>query len=118
LIAVTADRSVGIDVEHVRVDFDFQPIVDRYFSAREKSELLGKPQSIHPQHFFNMWTRKEAILKMLGQGLSLLDQLAGTAEDGSLNSVGKGWTLYPVDVGAEYEAALAVAGDRVQVIQQ
>jgi 4'-phosphopantetheinyl transferase len=106
LIAVTRDRSVGIDVERIRPELDFQPIVDRHFSAREKSELLSVPQSIRYQHFFGMWTRKEAVLKMVGWGLSGLDQ----AEVCSGN-----WSVRIVEVCAEYAAALAVGDDSVTI---
>jgi 4'-phosphopantetheinyl transferase len=109
LIAVTRDRSVGIDVERIRPELDFQPIVDRHFSAREKSELLSMPQSIRYQHFFSLWTRKEAVLKMRGWGLSGLDQ----AEVSSDNE-GK-WSVQIVEVCAEYAAALAVGDDSVTI---
>jgi 4'-phosphopantetheinyl transferase len=119
LIAVMRDRryalralphvSVGIDVERIRSDFDFQPVVDRYFSAREKAELFSQPPSAQSQHFFSMWTRKEAVLKMLGQGLSGLDQA-----EVALENEGK-WSVQAIDVGAEYEAAVAVENEAVTV---
>ena len=109
LIAVTRDRSVGIDVERIRPELDFQPIVDRHFSARERSELLGKSQNIRYQHFFSMWTRKEAVLKMLGWGLSALDQV-----EVSSDTEGK-WSSQIVAVCAEYAAALAAGDDAVTI---
>jgi 4'-phosphopantetheinyl transferase len=109
LIAVARDRAVGIDVERIRPELDFQPIVDRHFSAREKSELLSMPQSIRYQHFFGMWTRKEAVLKMVGWGLSGLDQA-----EVSSDTEGK-WSVRIVEVCAEYAAALAVGNDSVTI---
>lgn len=109
LIAVTRDRSVGIDVERIRPDLDFQPIVDRHFSAREKSELLSVPPGIRYQYFFGMWTRKEAVLKMVGWGLSGLDQAAVSTGDAG------NWSVRMVEVCAEYAAALAVGDDSVTI---
>jgi 4'-phosphopantetheinyl transferase len=106
LIAVTRDQRIGVDVEHIRSDFDYQPIVDRFFAADEKSLLFSLPQSIQAQQFFKMWTRKEAVLKMLGQGLSNLDQMEVALDQ---------WSVQEVEVGADYAAALAVANDSVTI---
>jgi 4'-phosphopantetheinyl transferase len=116
LIAVADGHSIGVDVERIRADFDYQPIVSQYFSAREKSTLSSLPPDRQRDMFYTLWTRKEAVLKMFGQGMSLLEHVEVIAVDGSFNLAQKDWAVYPIDVGAEYAASLAVAGqiDRIE----
>lgn len=69
LLAVTWERRVGIDVEAVRRVPELDGIVGRYFSSRERRELLELPPDRRREAFFRGWTRKEAIAKAVGDGL-------------------------------------------------
>jgi 4'-phosphopantetheinyl transferase len=68
-IALARGRDVGIDVEWMERSTDWSLLVDRIFSARERSELEALPASQQRTAFFGAWTRKEAYLKATGQGL-------------------------------------------------
>jgi 4'-phosphopantetheinyl transferase len=70
LFAVAKDVHLGIDVEKVRAMKDAEGIAARFFSARESSGLNALPEDQKPQAFFNLWTRKEAILKATGAGIA------------------------------------------------
>ena len=69
LLAVTLETDIGIDVEYVRNVDDGIP--ERYFSSSEVKVLRALPQGLQQEAFFNCWTRKEAYIKSLGDGLSL-----------------------------------------------
>ena len=69
LLAVTTAGPVGVDVEHVRPLRDFDALVERFFSAREKAVFLSLTKERKPDAFFRLWTRKEAWLKATGEGL-------------------------------------------------
>ena len=62
-------RDVGIDVEAVRVLPDADDVASRFFSARENAAYAALDERDKPQGFFNCWTRKEAFIKALGEGL-------------------------------------------------
>jgi 4'-phosphopantetheinyl transferase len=68
--AFASGREVGIDVEAVRALCDADEIAARFFSRRENEAYLGLDPSDRPLGFFNCWTRKEAFIKALGEGLS------------------------------------------------
>jgi 4'-phosphopantetheinyl transferase len=68
--AFTEGREVGVDVEEVRVLPDADEVAMRFFSQRERAAYLSLPASERPQGFFNCWTRKEAFVKAIGDGLS------------------------------------------------
>lgn len=68
--AFTEGREVGVDVEEVRVLPDADEVAMRFFSQRERAAYLRLPASERPRGFFNCWTRKEAFVKAVGDGLS------------------------------------------------
>ncbi len=63
---------VGVDVERVRPMPDALSVAQSVFSAREIATLLGLPDD-HERElaFLRCWTRKEAFVKALGQGLTV-----------------------------------------------
>ncbi|HYX44428.1 MAG TPA: 4'-phosphopantetheinyl transferase superfamily protein [Acidimicrobiales bacterium] len=101
LYAVARAREVGVDIERVRDGVDHRAIAGRYFSADEREELEGLPEPLARPAFFTAWTRKEAILKANGQGLS-----AGL-KDGD---VSPSLAVRSLDVGPGHAAALAAEG--------
>lgn len=62
-------REIGIDVEAVRVMRDADDIAARFFSPRENKSYCTLDPRDKPLGFFNCWTRKEAFIKALGDGL-------------------------------------------------
>ncbi|HTC62302.1 MAG TPA: 4'-phosphopantetheinyl transferase superfamily protein, partial [Candidatus Saccharimonadales bacterium] len=75
--AIARERNLGIDVEQMRPDLAGDDIAERYFSAREVSDLRTLPPEKKVEGFFNCWTRKEAYLKATGMGLHIaLDSFA------------------------------------------
>ena len=69
LIAVTRGREVGVDVERVQRDIEFDPIVEHYFEPTEAWDLRTAPPQERVGRFFDLWTRKEACVKAEGSGL-------------------------------------------------
>jgi len=68
VLAVDDEQPVGVDVEDVRpIEAD---VAERHFSATELSDLRGLEGDAWLTGFYRCWTRKEAILKAEGVGLS------------------------------------------------
>lgn len=120
LCAVTRQRQIGVDIEHMRADFAGEDIAERFFSAREINTLRSLPAQLREEAFFHGWTRKEAFIKAKGDGLSLpLDQFdVMLLPDGPAmlertywdESEAARWSLRKLEVGGGYVAALAVEG--------
>jgi 4'-phosphopantetheinyl transferase len=118
LLAFARGRKIGIDVEEVRRDFGTSAIAERFFSGAERAALQELPQAQRHEAFFRCWTRKEAFIKALGEGLSHpLDQfdvslapesaaiLLATRPDA--HDISR-WKIWNIKVPADYAAALAV----------
>lgn len=119
LYAVIRDRSVGIDLERIRPDFEWEDFAKWYFCPREYGALRAFPASFRRQAFFSYWTCKEAYVKATGRGLTLplnrfeialtagdaadLVEVAGEPEPGR-------WTLLKLTPAPGYAGFLAVEG--------
>ncbi len=68
--AFSRGREIGVDVEAVRKVPDGDEIAARFFSRRESEDYLALDPGDRPVGFFNCWTRKEAFIKAIGDGLS------------------------------------------------
>lgn len=118
LYAFTLDVDIGVDVEEMRDVPDIEQIAAHYFCKAEASELKaiggGQPAT---HAFFRCWTRKEAYIKAVGDGLYLpLDQFQVTlgadaptkfVHIGNDPSLADGWTLQHLDPAPNYVGALA-----------
>jgi 4'-phosphopantetheinyl transferase len=70
MFAFSFSGRVGVDVERTRTSFDMGRIERRFFSPREReilARLCGADRSLA---WFRCWTRKEAYVKALGEGIS------------------------------------------------
>ena len=62
-----SNEPIGVDIEKIEPDFDYDLISAQHFSALEKEYARTSAG------FYEIWTRKEALAKALGSGLP--DQL-------------------------------------------
>ena len=69
LFAFAIDREIGIDIEKVHDMPDMSHIAERFFSERECKLFCALPECQKREAFFNCWTRKEAYIKAIGDGL-------------------------------------------------
>lgn len=58
----------GIDMERADRTIDFLPIINTFFSKKEREYIL-KSEACSQDIFFQLWTRKEALLKAIGTGI-------------------------------------------------
>ena len=71
VVAVRRRGSIGVDVERVRADAADEAIAKRFFAPEEAAALARMEPHERRGGFFNAWTRKEAIVKAVGSGLSI-----------------------------------------------
>ena len=77
LIALAWDRDLGVDLEQYNSRTDILGLAQRFFAADESAVLVGLPESLQKEAFFSCWSRKEAVIKALGTGLTTpLDSFA------------------------------------------
>ncbi len=118
--ALTAGQPLGVDVEylHRRAIVDRLKIAHRFFSDREYNALASLPSYRRDHAFLACWTRKEAFVKAIGQGLSCpLDQFDVTVDPNEPAELlathwdvsdAQRWSMASFDPGPGYIGALAV----------
>lgn len=84
VISIRKNIFVGIDIEMFSKILDIETIINNYFHENEITYVLNGDLKAKHQRFYEIWTRKEAFLKMLGIGLteklSDLDMTPGERE--------------------------------------
>jgi 4'-phosphopantetheinyl transferase len=124
LYAFTRDRLVGVDVEYMRTDLDYDGMARHSFSLQEQHILYGLVGEEKRQAFFRGWTCKEAYAKALGKGFSqAFDQftvsllpaqpyalLQQNEDDRELTR----WSFLQLATVPDYAAALVVEGHNCQ----
>lgn len=118
LYVFTRRREVGVDIEYMRIVSDAKQIVAGSFSSRENAAFQALPERQKQAAFFNCWTRKEAYIKAIGEGLYYsLDQFDVSLAPGEparllrVNGDPKEasrWSLQALFPAPGYVAALAV----------
>ncbi|MCL5670652.1 MAG: 4'-phosphopantetheinyl transferase superfamily protein [Acidobacteria bacterium] len=78
LYGITRGCPIGVDVEYVRTFPDYERLAQEFFSRAECKSLKATREEVRAKRFFELWTRKEALLKGTGQGLG--DGLAGRVD--------------------------------------
>jgi len=114
LIALSHDGEIGVDIEEIRSMPDLHEVARRFFSTREAQRLcaLQDPDAA-TRAFFECWTRKEAFIKAIGEGLTHpLDSFEVTffPDETAVLRIGakqtNRWALVNIDGIEGYAAAL------------
>ncbi|MCH8007188.1 MAG: 4'-phosphopantetheinyl transferase superfamily protein [Planctomycetes bacterium] len=117
LLAVARRRRVGIDIERVDPAVDVTGLIETCCTPSEIAEISRQPQRRRRELFLRAWTRKEAVAKACGRGLSLapkeIEVSVAAAPPAKLLSIqgdrraATRWLLYDLALDAEYAAAMA-----------
>jgi len=124
LVALSPSWEIGVDLEFMRA-LQVDRLLPLCAAPAEREELERLPARRKRRRFFELWTRKEALAKAVGLGLSvpLRDIVfqAVESEDGRGSELAlisapgamgdpERWQVVPLEVSEEYVAAVAVPG--------
>ena len=70
LVAVGFNSDVGIDVEKIVPDFDMDGFAEANYHANELNHFRSLNDEDETDYFYTIWTRKEAWLKLTGEGIN------------------------------------------------
>jgi 4'-phosphopantetheinyl transferase len=123
LLAVGLDSEVGVDVEDIRpIERD---VATRFFSPSEIASMASLDGEAWFDAFYRCWTRKEAILKVEGMGLTipldsfdvsvLADKPASLLAARPESKLSAHWHLHNLAPAEGSMAALAIASSAAEV---
>ena len=118
LVGLSTEACIGVDLEVLRPMPDGVRIARNTFAPDEAEALAALPPAARDRAFMAVWTRKEAVVKAIGAGLSMpLDRFSVSLPPGpaALLRIAGGpetpadWTLHHLEPGPGTIGAAAVA---------
>ncbi len=117
LIVVSRGRNVGIDLNYLDQNQQWQPIAKRSFSSTEQALLFRLPEALQETMFYRIWSQKEAYTKAFGDGFSYgfqnftvavdVNGTTGLLADTRRPQFVDDWMIVNIDAGEDWIAALA-----------
>jgi 4'-phosphopantetheinyl transferase len=126
LVALACSTPVGVDVERLGAMPDRDAIVRRFLHPGEAADMAGLSGVEAEFAFFRCWTRKEAVTKALGLGMSLpLNRYRVACRPGlpaqllaleDIEPAAAHWSLYDLEPEANHVGAIAIPARPVALI--
>ena len=122
LCGISLTNRIGIDIQEIYPISSLDRIINNFFSPTEIQYLRSLPsREEYQEHFFAIWTAKEAYLKAVGEGIQGSFNQLSTIPDSTDLKIFKldlpdapktemNWTIKSVEVSQGYSAALAFDG--------
>ncbi|MBA3661803.1 MAG: 4'-phosphopantetheinyl transferase superfamily protein [Gammaproteobacteria bacterium] len=106
VIAIAQDSPLGIDLELMKTPYP-ESIASRFFTPSEQALLAV--QTDRARAFYQVWSKKEALIKANGQGLAIsLRQFSVTlASHEAITFHNVTWQLFTPSLHPDYQTALA-----------
>lgn len=118
LFAFVWNREIGVDIEAIRSEVEIESIFPSISSSEEQASWKTVPAAAKRAAFFSLWSRKEALVKAIGQGIGYplqevtvgfslhLPQQIRLAH--TLNAQSQAWQIWELPVESNFRAALAI----------
>ena len=109
LLAVAVGREIGVDLQDAMQDDAWPAIAGRFCTRDEWEHVQALPSAMRAPAFAEIWTRKEAAGKALGEGLTsrILSIAVGPASWGMVDC-GGGLLVWSLPAHARIARAMAV----------
>lgn len=69
LLIFSRTQAVGVDIEFINHHLSFDNLAKRFFTDKENNYLSGLPMAERMKAFFDIWSCKEALIKVKGESL-------------------------------------------------
>jgi 4'-phosphopantetheinyl transferase len=115
MFAMTAQRRVGVDLQHSEIGIEVVRMAERFFPPAEASYVASARPAEQASRFLRLWTRKEACVKvdggllLSGLRLKVLDTGTVAADDEAGTTPGP-YRIKDVRPPGQCYAAVAVQG--------
>ncbi len=70
VIAISQKQRLGVDIEKINRESNPRKLVSRFFSEAEQLAMSALPETLLTKAFYASWTRKEAFIKAVGDGVT------------------------------------------------
>lgn len=70
ILGIMKNHTIGVDIECLKPMHDIVNIAQEFFSPKEIADFLLLSECDRLEFFYTTWTKKEAFVKAIGEGLS------------------------------------------------
>jgi len=102
--ALSTHTKIGLDIEKIKPYRDSH--LHAFFDERERRMILDAYD--HHETFYDLWTRKEAVLKADGRGLTLARKKLRFEGNLAIIENDDNWEIHALPIDEKYAANLAV----------
>lgn len=121
LFGFIENSEIGVDIEYLKRKIAIDKVSEFLFSTNELIVFKNTKEELQQEKFIDHWTRKEAILKAKGSGLSIvmnefeipfykIQELVDTCSTTWLENEKYEWFLKSFNIPYDYRASVAVRG--------
>ncbi len=105
-----SEQELGIDIEQKK-ELNYQDIMACLHSKEQELIVSSDNPS---ETFYDVWVRKEALMKALGIGITSGDRYCAI-DDVYDSQTGK-WTLHPIEIDGDYASCICVKNRMEQLV--
>ena len=126
LYSFNYEQQIGIDLEYLRENVDYENIAKRFFCETEFQLITSCISEQRQQRFYQLWTAKEAYLKAIGKGLGggleTSEIKLNQEENICFHSIenkeetASNWSLYNFIPESNFVATIALSGKKKKLI--
>jgi 4'-phosphopantetheinyl transferase len=110
--------TIGIDVEQMQADFNYESLLPVCFSSLEQDYIQNKPNS--RELFYRLWTRKESFVKATSKGLDdnlpFLTCLEGEGALLDQFNDGRSWEIWSFPLDQDHVASISFADRKKNIL--
>lgn len=127
ICGISLINRIGLDIQEIYSISSLDRIINNFFSPAEIQYLRTLPsRETYQEHFFAIWTAKEAYLKAVGDGiqgsfnqLSIIPESAALLnfrlDHPDLNAEDRQWAINTLEIAQGYRAAMAINGELLEL---
>ena len=106
-------HTIGVDIEHIRQIEDIPQMINDYCTNEESDWLNSQPENLRISSFFQIWSRKEALVKAIGKGLNIELNKINVLSDETIVNGESMWYLKTLNLFDDCTGAIAVNNSKV-----
>ena len=114
LVSLCKGIQIGVDVENIHRQLNYEKLVKRYFSENEQEHFLQIAETLREETFFQWWTIKESVMKSIGKGMRLIHSFEIPTDTNSekikvtLDKYEKTYYCYELSIQADCKASICL----------
>jgi len=113
--AFCQQHTIGVDIELIRQIEDIPQLVNDYFTKEECDWINSQPDDLMKPAFFQIWSKKEALVKAIGKGLNIELKKINVLSDTTIVNGERMWYLIPLTLFDDCAGAIAINNSNVKL---